>query len=281
MSDSPFIGADGEPQLVDCAVLFVDLLGVSAMAQDERAEGELKRFNENIRNAFPYEIGAAAVAGEGGPYPATVFSDSVVQSVPILDELTAAKAIFQVVLEVAQLQTELATRDYFARGAVTLGKVHSYDGLLFGPALVEAVSLERDVAIDPRIVLSPAALGALLKGAAAEGDERVVYEETPVLVDEDRVPFVDYLSGAFQADIELELPDRLHEHRDAVHKQLERQLTNFGRWSKHRWVAEYHNKICHTYREQLAPHGGFEAFLVDSIHTTRHFEPLRQLPLER
>lgn len=279
MSDSPFIDPDGKPRLVDCAVLFFDLLGVSAMAQGSKAEGELDRFNRTIRNAFPYQIGSATPVDEHGAYPATVFSDSVVQAVPILEELPPAKAIFQVVLEVAQLQAELATYDYFARGAITLDRIHSYEGLLFGPALVEAVALERDVAVDPRIVLSPAASGALLEGAAAGGPEQVVYEEMPVLVDEDRVAFVDYLSGAFQVDPELELPTRLREHKEAVGKQLKQQRTNFSRWSKHRWVAEYHNAICHTYRKQLAKSGGFESFLIDSIHTTRRFEPLRTLTL--
>ncbi|MET0304766.1 MAG: hypothetical protein ABW196_00880 [Solirubrobacterales bacterium] len=277
MSDLPFIGTSGKPRLVECAVLYFDLLGVSAMAQGDNAQKELEYFNRTIRSAFPYEIGAAAEARENGAYPTTVFSDSIVLAVPILEDLSTSKAVFQVALEVAQLQTELATCDYFARGAITLDKFHSYEGLLFGPALVEAASLERDVAVDPRIVLSPAASAALLQGEAPEGGGRSVYEEAPVLVDEDGVPFVDYLSGAFQADPQLELPDRLSEHRDAVVKQLEQQQTNFGRWSKHRWVAEYHNSTCRTYREPLEAHGGFEAFLIDSIHTRRQFEPLRRL----
>lgn len=273
MAGSPFIGSDGEPRLIDSAVLFFDLLGVSAMAQGERAESELRRFDKTIRDAFPYPIGAAAITEAPGAYPATVFSDSVVLAVPILDGLPPAEAVFQVVLEVAQLQTELAKRDYFARGAITLDKFHSYDGLLFGPALVEAVSLERNVAIDPRIVLSPATSAALLD-ARASGDPEASYAEAPVLVDEDGVPFVDYLTGAFQANPGLDLTGELLSHKDVVDTQLERQRANHGRWSKHRWVAEYHNATCHTYRKLLDDDGGFERFLVGSIHTRRKFARL-------
>jgi hypothetical protein len=277
MVDSPFIGPGGEPRLIDCAVLYFDLLGVSAMAQGQAAESELVRFDSTIRGVFPYPIGAAAAVeaeSERGAYPATVFSDSVVQAVPISEEVGAAGPIFQTVIDVAQLQSELATRRYFARGAITLDKFHCYDGLLFGPALVEAVGLERRIAIVPRIVLSPAVAEALLHAGAADGAERSFYEEVPVLVDEDGVAFVDYLTGALQADPEVELPVRLHAHRDVVMALLRDHMTDFGRWSKYRWVAEYHNAVCATQREVLADHGGFETFLIDLIYTQRRFRPL-------
>jgi len=275
MGESPFIGPDGQPQLIHCAVLYFDLLGVSAMAQGDAAETELRRFDQTIRSAFPYRLSAAATAEAGrGAYPATVFSDSVVQAVPIPSELPAVEPIFQVILEVAQLQAELATRKYFARGAITLDEFHYYDGLLFGPALVEAASLEREVAVDPRIVLSPAVTAALLRAGAPDGSEQFLYEEVPVLVDEDGVAFVDYMTGALQADPELDLPQRLHAHREVVAEQLEKQMTNFSRWSKYRWVAEYHNAICATYWKVLEDHGGFEGFLIDFIHTQRQFTPL-------
>lgn len=275
MGASPFIGPAGEPRLIDCAVLYFDLLGVSAMAQGAAAAAELERFDRTIREAFPYPIGAAAAAEAGrGAYPATVFSDSVVQAVPIAEEVAAVEPIFQIILEVAQLQAELATREYFARGAITLDEFHYYDGLVFGPALVEAVSLEREVAVVPRIVLSPAVAAALLRAGSADGFEKSLYEEAPVLVDEDGVAFVDYLTGAFQADPEIELPVRLHAHRDVVADLLKKHMTDFSRWSKYRWVAEYHNAVCATQREVLDEHGGFEAFLIGSIYTQRQFRAL-------
>jgi hypothetical protein len=266
MSNSPFIGAGGEPQLVDCAVLFFDLLGVSAMAQGSAAQAELERFDETIRDASPYPIGAAAAAAEGA-YPATVFSDSVIAAVPIETDLPDFLALFTLVLDVARLQTDMALREYFARGAITLDQFHFHDGLVFGPALVEAVYLERAVAGDPRIVLSPAATLALRRILDPDNP----YVEPPVLVDKDGLVFVDYLGGALRIDPEFDLPSKLSRHREVVTKQLERTETNFPRWSKHRWVAEYHNATCRSYAEVLADHGGVEDFFVYSIHTERDF----------
>lgn len=274
--ESLFIGGDGEPRLVECAVLFFDLLGVSAMARGAKAEHELLQFNRTIRDAFPYPIGvaAAAVGDDSAAYPTTVFSDSVVAAVPVPPSLPPALAIFQLAFDVSQLQTELARRKYFARGAITLDKFHFYDGLAFGPALVEAVSLEREVAVDPRIVLSPRAVEAL-RVTRRDGPAAIPFDSAPLLVDEDGVVFVDYLSGAFQSDPGIDLPQTLRRHREVVVEQLRHNATDFSRWSKHRWVAEYHNATCRSSGEVLERHGGFEGFLVDAVHTERNFSPLR------
>jgi hypothetical protein len=197
----------------------------------------------------------------------------VVAAVPIPPELPSAQAIAQLAGEVAQLQTELTRREYFARGAITLDKFHCHKGLLFGPALVEVVALEREVAVEPRIVLSPAAAGAVVR-ASRDPSEGPFLGEIPILVDEDGLPFVDYLTGALRADPQADLPETLRAHRDAVARQLERQMTNFPRWAKHRWVAEFHNATCTAYRDLLSAHGGGESFLIDSIHTERRFRPL-------
>ena len=272
--DSPFLGPNGEPRLVECAVVFFDLLGVSAMAGGSGADAELVRFDRTIRDAFPYAIGAEAGRADPGAYPAAVFSDSMVAAVPISSDLPPALAIFQLASDVAKLQTRLATADYFARGAITLDKFHCHDGLLFGPALVEAVALERDVAVDPRIVLSPAAATAVHRAAVAGSDEEAIYDGLPVLVDEDGAPFVDYLGGVIEADVGIELQAILTSHRDVVAAQLERQATDYKRWRKQRWVAEYHNATCSANRKLLARHGGYDSLLIDSIHTSREFARL-------
>lgn len=273
MERPSFVGPDGKPRLIECVVLYFDLLGVSAMTQ-ENAETELRKFDELIREALPYPIGAAAAeAAKRGASSAAVFSDSVVQTIPVASDLPAAAPIFQLVVEVAQSQTQLSLCEYFARGAITLDQFHAYDGLLFGPALVEAVRLEQEVARVPRIVLSPKVCATLLTRAQA-GEESAFYGEMPVLVDEDGVAFVDYLRGAFQSDPEIVMPELLRRHKEVVSAKLEQNLTVFRRWSKYRWVAEYHNAICLKYKELLGLDEDYQSLLIDSIHTTRQFRPL-------
>jgi hypothetical protein len=276
MERPSFVGPDGEPRLIECVVLYFDLLGVSAMAQGGAAAEELRQFDKLIRRALPYPIGAAAAeAARQGVSPAAVFSDSIVQAMPIAGDLPAAAPIFQLVGQVAQSQLALARDEYFARGAITLDRFHAHDGLFFGPALVEADQLEREVAVVPRIVLSPRVCATLLSDAQVD-QESAFYGEVPALVDEDGVAFVDYLGGAFQGDPEIDMRELLRRHQKVVADKLKQNLTNFRRWSKYRWVAEYHNHICHTNEKLLGREGeaGHRSFLIGSIHTSRRFQPL-------
>ena len=271
MTNSPFIGADGKtPELVPCAVLYFDLLGVSAMTLGEEPDTQLLSFNKTIRQALPYRIGGAALERGESAYPTSVFSDSVVAAVPVRSGVSAAQAIFQLVFDAARLQSDLAIDNYFARGAITLDRFHFYDGLIFGPALVEAATLEHSVARDPRIVISPAATAAM-REALLQGDP---YGSAPVLVDEDRIPFVDYLAGGIGADTALDLPQKLNLHREVITKRLEKHETNFSRWLKYRWVAEYHNATCLDYHEELSDGGDYKDFLITRIHTERSFSML-------
>jgi hypothetical protein len=274
MGTSPFLAADGGPRLVDCATLFFDLLGVSAKANGQGAEEELRQFDKTIREALPYPIGEEALRSPWEASAAAVFSDSLIVAVPVDGDLTPAEAIVRLIFDINQLQHSLSTYGYFGRGAITFDRLHFNDGLVFGPALVEAVELERGVARDPRIVLSPAATIELRKGLRGEGAPTGTLGEPAVLLDEDGLAFVDYLSGAFQADPEFDLPEQLARHRDTVSGELGRNLHNFERWSKYRWVAEYHNAICAEYADLLDEAGGRRAFLIDQVHTGRRFAPL-------
>jgi hypothetical protein len=263
----------GEPQLYNCALLYLDLLGVSALASGEDAEGELRRFDNAIRTAFRYGIGTQV---SEGAYPAAVFSDSFVAAIPVVEgafEVPEADAVFLLSYEAANMQTELAIRGYFARGAVTVGKFHIHDGLLFGPALVEAVELERHAAINPRIVLSPAAAHALRRGYEAEQLVGIADGESPLLVDTDGLAFVNYLERIFE-DTESDPDALLRRHRDKISNNLDRNATKLSRWSKHCWAAEYHNATCEARRGVLAHHGDPDELLVDRIHTTTGFRAL-------
>jgi hypothetical protein len=270
-----FVNAEGQPELRTCAVLYLDLLGVSALTKGPDALRELRKFDGAIRGAFRYRIGPDA-SQEGSALPAAVFSDSFVAAAPVIEggfEVPEADAVFHLMYEAANLQTELAMRGYFARGAITIGDFHFHEGILFGPALVEAVELERDIAVNPRIVLSPDASLALRRGQAAHqlfvGDDA----SAPALIDSDGLAFVNYLERIFE-DTEADPVQQVGNHRDWVQANLAANSGDLSRWSKHCWAAEYHNAICHARREILTRRVRMEELVIDSIHTERSFRPL-------
>jgi hypothetical protein len=271
-----FLDEHRQPRLIPCAVLYLDLLGVSAMAQGAGAQEELTSFNQAIRVAFRYRIGAQA-SREPSAIPAAVFSDSFVAATPVLPgtpPMPEADAVFYLVYEAANIQTELAMRGYFVRGAITLGDFHFYDGLVFGPALVEAVELERSSALNPRIILSPRAARVLRNAQAGAHLLGISNEDAPVLVDQDGLAFVNYLERIFE-DTEANPASLMRRHRDKVVAKLDTHSADLSKWSKHCWAAEYHNTVCIGRSDVLAPHvDDRDELMIDAIHTERTLRPL-------
>lgn len=96
------------------------------------------------------------------------------------------------------------------------------DKFLFGPALVDAVQLEKE-AVFPRVLLSESVL-------------KYVSPESPcahlVLRDSDGKAFVHYLSGRAHV---------LERHRDYVQKGLLENASRVHERQKYEWLAQYHD----------------------------------------
>jgi hypothetical protein len=75
------------------------------------------------------------------------FSDSFAVSAPV----PYGQKVFEML---AFVTIQLLLRKFPVRGGVTIGKVYHDGGKLFGPALVEAVGIERDEACYPRFLCS-------------------------------------------------------------------------------------------------------------------------------
>ncbi len=266
--DSPFLDDEGERILIDCAVLYLDMLGVGAMAQGSGAQRELQRFEQALDRAFRFDLGTVGSGDDA--VVAAVFSDSFVAAAQAVDGFREpkAEAIANLIFEAASIQGVLALNNYFVRGAVTFGKCHFHRGLIFGPALVEAVNLERQTAIDPRIVLSPGAVETLRQGRTESIDRE------PILIDEDGLAFVDYLEALYE-DPGVTARSNLDKHRKVVERNLERNATSMRRWRKHRWVAEYHEDFVRRRATELARNKvDVEKLRIDIVDGTRVLRPV-------
>ncbi|WP_445151551.1 hypothetical protein [Baekduia sp. Peel2402] len=213
-------GAREAPRLKRCAVLFLDLLGVQAMNQGSREDVE--RRLAALDDAFAETF--RQYAGPFAEFPAVFFSDTLVVAAPADDPAVAVDVL---VRDAAELQRALTLRGFFVRGGLSLGLFHMSEGLIFGPALVEAYELECRVAVHPRIVLSKEAELALPRSA------------TRVMRDGDGRAFVNYLDRLFDR---VEQPDAdIEKHREAVTRRLVAHRGDHRIWEKYRWSAEYHN----------------------------------------
>jgi hypothetical protein len=221
--DGVFLTRRREPKLVRCAVLFLDLLGVRDMsrASPREAQKTLIALERSVSGMYRDYL------DPDSPLPAAFFSDALVLASPIGADGDEVSAVAELVSHAAWLQLNLLAADFFVRGGLSVGLFHIRDGLLFGPALVEAYELESRDAVNPRVVLSKAA------------EQAVTRPNNLLLCDGDGWTFINYLHLLFD---QLDDPAIvLGTHRDHVVDRLHRHRSDKRVWEKYRWVAEYHN----------------------------------------
>ena len=135
---------------------------------------------------------------------------------------------------------------------MAVGPLYMDSRTVTGEALLEAVVLEKEVAVFPRILLSEQCVQLALSDteAYAPGFSYFNPWTTQLMVDADREVFVSYLSEVFEYDDDR--PAQMHafsDHAEAQRAKLS-EVPNAGRTrSKYKWVADYHNYFCQTHYE--------------------------------
>lgn len=229
-----FTDESGDAILRPCALLFIDLLGVSQMATSDDADAKLAELSRLLR------MPVGDFLSPESPWLAAFFSDTLVILDPFSERVEPEVTVIGLALQAAWVQVNLAMAGFFLRGALTIGEAHLEDDLLFGPALVEAYELERKSAVHPRIVLSDKAADLMKVTMSARGPEEGDY----LRVEQDGSVFIDYLDILLD-DAEDPVPT-LESHRDMVRAKLEEFRSDSRLWDKYRWVAEYHDSYCRS-----------------------------------
>jgi hypothetical protein len=170
VSDMPHASKVYESRIV----AFVDILGWSQESQVESAklliankhlhdaaENYSKRIKSAIQNIPNSEPNPTYMKIHVG-----AFSDSLVVSMPD----SFGYMIFGLLSSVC---SGILRSGFLTRGAVTIGSLYHAENAVFGPALVEAVGLERE-AVYPRIICSPKLLNHLESCQQIEDESIVV-----------------------------------------------------------------------------------------------------------
>lgn len=211
-----------------------------------------------LKDALQHPLGD--LLAPSSPWAGSFFSDTLVLADPIRDTLLPHEAMGGLAIQAAALQINLAIAGFFLRGAMTIGRVHLHDGLLYGPALVEAYELEQARAVNPRIVLSDEAVNCMRDAM----DDGGLSEEPPFLMrEQDGTVFIDYLD-VISDDVE-DPAAGLQMHKSRVEAELSKHRGDARRWEKYRWVAEYHNAYVETEHPQAA------SLLIDRAGSMRRY----------
>jgi hypothetical protein len=235
--------AEGDPEFAQSWVLFLDVLGTRKIAGSPDAERYLTEFDKAIAKA-------RETATDTLPNPwflASWFSDNLAIGSPIRPGLGQGEPELGTFLNVVgMVQLFLALEGFFTRGGLTLGPFFMDDNISFGPALVDAVSLEH-VACFPRVLVGPTAMEQVKVHLEFYGNHP---EQAPhnsnLWVDQHGDVFVNYLDAVknFVGESAREAKDLVDTHRDRIVDALGTYRDTPSIWQKYAWAATYHNAFC-------------------------------------
>ena len=166
----------------------------------------------------------------------TQFSDSIVISFPAYAE----GGVFDALSGIMRVQINLVLGGYLCRGGIARGRLIHTPTMLFGPAMVEAYTLESQAAHYPRVILDAEIINA---GVAAHASHHLPSSEQQSILgllkrDLDGMYYIDYVTGAQSEldDPELDYPNYLFKLRDIISSRI---LSNNPSVSiKYKWLRE-------------------------------------------
>lgn len=214
-----------------CLVGYVDLLGFKQMiARDPKGELAVPLLESAIQNAlrvFRFEKSAKVI--EQVEY--RIFSDNVCFWMSLE---YAPPSIFHGMIQVlSAFQLELLFAGVACRGGVSLGHHYSSSNILYGPALVEAVELER-LAHYPRILLHP-------KIMQDPDLIQVSHFHDALTIFKDSLAFVAYLWPIYFGKKD-EAMILIRRHASSVSTALEKNRDDTKIHAKYLWLRDYHNE---------------------------------------
>lgn len=181
------------------------------------------------------------------------FSDLIIRVTELNKQYVLADYLNFEFMALAGTQCNYVCYGDLLRGAMCIGDLYIDEDVTFGPALVEAYTLESTVAVFPRIVIDK----EVIRRARHEADEPIWNDF--VARGEDGVYFLDYLFGSFLE--RWSFPDE--EQMDAnktllLHKEFVEELLmtwekegDYRKRQKALWLAQYHNSTVRRLRERF------------------------------
>lgn len=193
-------------------VAFIDILGFKSLLNDtvdksgnddENAINAVISAYEAIRDIWDLDKKSSYLDTKSfDTKKVSIFSDCLVISF----EINQPSEVFFTLLEIKWLIMRLIARNMLCRGAITIGKFIHTDHYLFGPALVEAYTLESKAALYPRVILERSVIDAGIENKSSHHTPNQEQEYVQALLeqDSDGMYYIDYF---FKAQSELDDPD--------------------------------------------------------------------------
>lgn len=122
--------------------IYLDILGYSSKINNALGnKNKLERMLTDFINNIDEEINNIKTFCKIFPFDIRIFSDNILIAIPVSNETITD---FNLVLKhIINYQKNLIEANYFIRGGITKGLLYSKGNTIWGPALIEAVKLEK------------------------------------------------------------------------------------------------------------------------------------------
>jgi len=231
-------------------VAFVDILGFKDRVERRNDQFEIDRIRKDLQ--YARELGTNWTSSEAANFRCKCFSDSMTMSVRF-----GRGTLSRFLIHILQLQAQLARREVFLRGAIVAGEHFEGKNVVFGPALMHAVELEKRVALWPRVVVHPDVtslvkkLGLWLDPEKKDNECEFIEGRKGLLrCDHDGISYIDYLRHFPSKEWVVSGPPVLPQpegdeyvaiHRINVVNKAKENRSNLRVFAKYYWAASYHN----------------------------------------
>jgi hypothetical protein len=163
MSRNPYHDKGDKPTLRPSVLVFMDILGYSALIADAERNGTqetlLLELHEALTEAREWADPKGTLVGDKDSFVMKAFTDNIVLAWPIRRDAEAEMgALF---FKLTYFQFTMTVKGFFVRGAMSIGNAYADDVTVFGDALTQAYRGEDILARDPRIILTDSSVAAV------------------------------------------------------------------------------------------------------------------------
>ena len=279
MSRNPYRRNGGPPRLRRSVFALVDILGYGDLIETARARDDQQGLLETLHGALSSSRKwlddrdspewSRTYVGEDR-FSLKAFTDNIAIGWPIVrprrdgeGELGAAFG------DLAPFQLTMVNEGFFVRGAVSVGDVYVDEIAVFGEALLEAYRGERELARDPRIVLTESAKRRARTHVGYYRDRHESPQNRVLVRDTDGQWFLNYLDAILVPGMDPFFHE-LERHKASVQSRLDEYGRKPAIFSKYSWTAGYHNYFCdlhgfQDYRIDVDAFAGERGFIADDV----------------
>ncbi|QXI21132.1 hypothetical protein HU724_019155 [Pseudomonas iranensis] len=228
---------------------FIDMLGFKSIVTKN---GNANEACSQVVNALKAGLSALEQPKDLGLIDVKSFSDNVLISLRCDLGQVFVAPIFEFI---CRYQIELIRHGYFVRGGLALGGLYIDENAIYGEALIEAVDIEKDQAINPVVMLSQGVFDFAKTNSHLDVVSAVFNGRScrSYVFERHGRYFVNYLRAAFVPNDDPEaggiFPTKLDVqvialHRDMIASNIKMYSASSKVLEKYLFLAVYHNKFC-------------------------------------